>query len=166
MLDLLRAAALLAATMTMGIGAGVFQLYVFAIMPGLGRTDDRTFVGAFQQIDTAIIGPWLFFFFFGALGFTALAVALHIGADERSALPWIGGAFVLHLAVVVITLVVNVPLNDEIKAAGDPDQTADLAAVRDRFNESRWVIWNIVRAVAATIAFGCLAWALVLHGRS
>ena len=62
MLDILRAAALLAATMTIGIGAGVFQLYNFAIMPGLRRTDDRTFVGAFQQIDTAIIGPWLFLF--------------------------------------------------------------------------------------------------------
>jgi len=70
--------------MTMGIGAGVFQVYAVAIMPGLGRTDDRTFVGAFQQIDKAIVGPWLFFFFFGALGFTALAVALHFGADERT----------------------------------------------------------------------------------
>ncbi len=166
MLEILRAAALVAATMTMGIGAGVFQLYVFAIMPGLGRTDDRTFVGAFQQIDKAIVGPWLFFFFFGALGFTALAAALHFGADERSALPWIGGAIVLHLAVVVITLVVNVPLNNEIDAAGDPDQIADLAAVRRRFNEARWVAWNVFRAVASTIAFGCLAWALVLHGRS
>jgi len=166
MIDILRTAALLAATMTMGIGAGVFQLYAFAIMPGLGRTDDRTFVGAFQQIDTAIVGPWLFLFFFGALGFTALAVALHFGADERSALPWIGGAFVLHLAVLVITLVVNVPLNNEIDTAGDPDRIADLAAVRGRFNEARWVAWNVFRAIASTIAFGCLAWALVLHERS
>ena len=38
MLDVLTAAALLAATMTTGIGAGVFQLYNFAIMPGLGKT--------------------------------------------------------------------------------------------------------------------------------
>ena len=166
MLDVLRAAVLLAATMTMGIGAGVFQLYAFAIMPGLGRTDDRTFVGAFQQIDRAIVGPWLFLFFFGALVFVALAAALHLGADERSALPWIGGAFVLHLAVVVVTIGINVPLNDEIKAAGDPGQIADLAAVRERFHEATWVGWNLLRAVASTVAFGCLAWALVLYGRS
>ncbi len=166
MLELVRTAALLVATMTMGIGAGVFQLYAFAIMTGLGRTDDRTFVGAFQQIDTAIIGPWLFLFFFGALGFTGLAAALHLGADERSALPWIGGAFVLHLAVVVITIGINVPLNDEIKAAGDPDRIADFTVVRDRFHEATWVGWNLFRAVASTVAFGCLAWALVLYGRS
>ena len=166
MLELLRPTALLAATMTVGISAGVFQLYSFAIMPGLGRTADSTFVAAFQQIDRASIGPWLLVWFFGPLVFTALAAALHFGAGERTALPWIGGAFVLYLAVFVITIVVNVPLNNEIDAAGDPDQIADLAAVRKRFNEARWVAWNVFRAVASTIAFGCLAWALVLYGRS
>ncbi len=166
MLDVLTGAALLAATMTMGVVTGVFQLYAYAIMPGLGRTDDRTFVGAFQQIDKAIVGPVLLVFFFGALVFTGVAAALHLGADERSAVHWIGGAIVLHLAVVIITMRINVPLNDAIKAAGEPGQIADLAAVRERFHEARWVGWNFFRAVASTVAFGCLAWALVLHGRS
>ncbi len=166
MLVLLRPVALLAATMTMGISAGFFQLYSFAIMPGLGRTADSTFVAAFQQIDRAIIGPWLLVWFLGPLAFTALAAALHFGAGERTALPWIGGAFVLYLAVFVITIVVNVPLNDQIKAAGEPGQIADFAAVRERFHEARWVGWNHFRSVATTIAFGCLAWALVLHGHS
>jgi hypothetical protein len=39
---------------------------------------------------------------------------------------------------VVITLAVNVPLNDGIKAAGPPDRIGDLTAVRKRFNETRW----------------------------
>jgi hypothetical protein len=30
---------------------------------------------------------------------------------------------------------------------------------------ARWIAWDIVRAIASTVAFGCLAWALVLHGR-
>jgi uncharacterized membrane protein len=38
--------------------AGVFWLYDHTIMPGLGKTDDRTFVGAFQAFDRAIINPW------------------------------------------------------------------------------------------------------------
>jgi uncharacterized membrane protein len=73
---------------------------------------------------------------------------------------------VLYLAVFVITVGVHVPLNDEIKAAGDPDRIADLAVVRERFDEDRWVSWNIVRAVASTTALGCLAWALVEYGRA
>ncbi len=160
----LRAIMLMTAAMTMGIGAGVYLLYVFAIMPGLGRTDDRTFVGAFQQIDTAIVGPFLLVFFFGPFAAAAVAAGLHLGSDEQSRLPWIGAALGLQIAMAVITVRVNVPLNDGIKAEGDPRQIEDFAAVRERFNESRWVAWNIVRAVAATVAFGCLAWALVLHG--
>ncbi len=165
MMEVLRATALLGAAMTMGISAGVYLLYAFAIMPGLGRTDDRTFVGAFQRIDTAIVGPFLVIFFLGPLVSTALAAALHFGADERSALPWIGSALVLQLAITAITIGINVPLNDGIKAAGNPGEIADLSAVRERFNEARWVGWNNFRAVASTVALGCLAWALVLLER-
>jgi len=60
--------------------------------------------------------------------------------------------------------VVNVPLNDGIKAAGDPDRITDLTAVRARFDEARWVRWNLVRVVASAAAFACLAWALVQYG--
>jgi uncharacterized membrane protein len=166
MSELVRGAALIAATVTMGLMAGVFGLYAHTIMPGLGRTDDRTFVGAFQAMDKAIINPLFMATFLGALVFAGLAVVLHLGEDGRSVLPWAVAAFVLYLALFVVTLGVNVPLNDGIKAAGDPDRIADLAAVRERFNEARWVRWNIARAVACTAAFGCLTWALVLYGRT
>jgi uncharacterized membrane protein len=145
-------ASLIAAVMTMGIVAGVFQLYAYAIMPGLGRTDDRTLVGAFQQIDGAIINPYFMFSFFGALVFTALAAVLHVGADERSVLPWAVVALALYLAAFAITLAINVPLNDGIKAAGSPDRIVALRAVRERFDEVKWVRWNIIRAAASTIA--------------
>jgi uncharacterized membrane protein len=36
--------------------------------------------------------------------------------------------------------------------------------VRDDF-VTPWVAWNIVRTLATTAAFACLAWALVLRGR-
>jgi uncharacterized membrane protein len=54
----LRTVSLLGATLTMGLVAGVFVLYAHTIMPGLKRTDDRTFVTAFQSLDRAIINPW------------------------------------------------------------------------------------------------------------
>jgi uncharacterized membrane protein len=165
-MELIRPAALIAATMTTGMMAGVFGLYAYAIMPGLGDTDDRTFVGAFQAIDRAIINPWFMSLFIGALLLSGVSVALHLREDERSVLPWIVAALVLYVVVFVVTIGVNVPLNDELKAAGDPDRIADLAAVRERFDEAKWVGWNIARTVATTAAFGCLAWALVLHGRN
>ena len=165
-LKLAQSATLLAATMTMGLVAGVCGLYAHTIMRGLGTTDDRTFVGAFQAIDRAIINPLFMLSFFGALFLTGAAAVLHLKDDMRSVVPWIAAACVLYVVVVVITMAVNVPLNDGIKAAGNPDRIADLAAVRDDFHESRWIAWNIVRTLATTVAFGCLAWALVLHGQA
>jgi uncharacterized membrane protein len=159
-------ATLVVAAMAVGLMAGVFGLFAHAIMPGLGDTDDRTFVGAFQAIDDAIENPLFLPTFVGALVLTGLAALLHLRPGARPALPWIVAAFVLYLAAFVITIGVHLPLNDDIRAAGDPDRIADLAAVRERFNEDRWVAWNIVRAVTSTAALACLAWALVQHGRA
>jgi uncharacterized membrane protein len=160
MLEVLQGAALVAATISIGLMAGVFGVYAHAIMPGLRKTDDRTFVSAFRAIDRAIINPLFMVWFFGALAFAGAAAALLGG--ERSVLPWIAAALVLYLAVVVITMAVHVPLNDAIKAAGG----SDFALVRERFEEARWVAWNVVRAVLSTAALGCLAWALVQYGRT
>ena len=72
-MDVLRLVSLLLATISMGLVAGVFGLYAHTVMPGLAKTDDKTFVGAFQALDRAIVNPlFLGLGFVGALLFTAL----------------------------------------------------------------------------------------------
>ncbi|MHA6616334.1 anthrone oxygenase family protein [Pseudonocardia sp. DLS-67] len=156
---------LLAAVVTTGLTAGVFGDWAHTIMPGLATTDDRTFVGAFQGLDRAIQGPLFMLVFTGALLFTGAAAILHL-RENRSVLPWVAVAFGLYLAAFVITMTVHEPLNAIIRNAGDPTRIADPTAVRDAFHEARWVAWHLVRTIATTVAFGCLAWALVLHGRA
>lgn len=160
-MDFLRAASLLGATLTMGLVTGAFVLYAHTVMPGLKTTDDRTFVAAFGAMDRAIINPWFMLTgFLGALVLTIAAAASHFGED---ALPWIAAALVLYLIVFVITIAVNVPLNDALKAATDLD---DATATRERFDEARWVTWNLVRVVASSGAFALLAYALIVYGRT
>jgi uncharacterized membrane protein len=133
-------------------------------MPGLKATDDRTFVAAFQAMDRAIINPWFMLTaFLGALVLTLAAAVTSLGRDT---LPWVALALGLYLIAVLITIAVNVPLNDAIKAAGDPDRIRDIAAVRERFHEARWAAWNIARTVLTTGAFVSLTWALVIYGRT
>lgn len=163
-MELLQAVSLVAAALAVGLMAGVFFGYAVAVMPGLGRTDDRTFVGAFQAMDRAIMTPLFLAVFVGALLLTGLAAALHLSGDAQAVLPWVLGAFVLYLATFAITIRVNVPLNNAIKAAGDSDRI-DPAAVRAQFGEGKWVRWNIVRTVLTTAALGCLVWALAVFGR-
>jgi uncharacterized membrane protein len=123
-MNALRTVSLMAATVSTGLVAGVFALYAHTIMPGLAKTDDRTFVGAFQSIDRAIINPWFIVGgFFGALVFTIVAAIANLGEDG---LPWTAAAFVLYLVGFIITMTINVPLNDGIKAAGDPTASPTL----------------------------------------
>lgn len=163
-MDVLRIVFLLLATVSMGLVAGIFDVYRHAIMPGLAKTDDRTFVGAFQQMDIAIINPWFMVTeFLGALVLTGIAGALQIG---RAPFWWIAAAFVLYLITVVITVTVNVPLNDALRAAGAPDTLRDLAGVRARFNEARWRAFNRYRVFATIVPTLLLAWALVVQGQT
>src|SRR5215471_2122274 len=160
---LVRTATLMGVAMTMGLAIGAFVIFAHTIMPGLHKTDDRTFVAAFQQIDRAIVNPWFMTTaFLGALVFTLVAGIANRGT---SALPWIAAAFGLYLVAVVVTMAINVPLNDVIKAAGDPNHI-DVTQVRARFDEARWGAWNLLRVATSTAAFGLLAWALVLCGRA
>lgn len=153
----LRTASLLGATLTMGLITGAFALYAHTVMPGLKATDDRTFVVAFAAMDRAIINPWFMLTgFVGALVLTLAATLTNLGRD---ALPFVAVALGLYLVAVVITIAVNVPLNDAIKAA----QGTDFAAIRERFHEGRWAAFNLIRTVLSATAFLSLAWALVLH---
>jgi uncharacterized membrane protein len=163
-MNTLRAVSLFGATITMGLVTGTFALFAHTIMPGLRNTDDHTFVAAFQSIDRAIVNPWFMSTaFVGALLFTAAALLTNLG---HAALPLVAVALGLYLIAFVITVAVNVPLNDGIKAAGNPDRIHDLESVRQRFHEARWAAWNLFRVATSVGAFGCLAWALVLYGRS
>jgi uncharacterized membrane protein len=148
-------AALVAATITNGLMAGLFAAYSYAVMPGLGRAGDRTFVEAMQQTNAAILNGWFGVCFAGSAVFATAAVLLHLG---RPGLAWIVAGLVLYVGVLVITFRVNVPLNDRLAAAGNP--ASDAAAARAAF-EDVWVRWNVARAVLSTAAFGCLVGALV-----
>lgn len=160
---LLRLATLMGAVLTMGMAAGAFALYAHTVMPGLRKTGDRTFVAAFQQMDRAIINPWFMIFGFGgALVLTAAAAVANRGTQ---AFPLIAVALGLYLVCVIVTIAVSVPLNDALKAAGDPARI-DVAQARAQFGEARWAAWNSLRVATSVPAFGLLSWALVLAGRA
>jgi len=161
----LRTATLFAATLTTGLSAGLFYSWACSVMPGLARVSDRTFIETMQGINVAIVNPWFMVTFLGSAVLTGLAAALCLPSGARTALPWIVAGLVLYLAMLVITFGLNIPLNNQLDAAGPVDRIADLAAVRVRF-EATWVRWNLVRALTSTASFACLAWALVLQGRA
>jgi uncharacterized membrane protein len=155
----MRTLVLLLATITSGLMAGVFFTYTNSVLPGLAAAEDRSFVDAMQRMNVAILNGWFLLLFLGTLVLAGVALVLHLGADHRAALPWIVAGVGLYAATLVVTFVVNVPLNNALDAAGPPSSIADFAAVRAAF-ESTWVPWNLVRTITSIASFASLAWAL------
>ncbi|WP_283133201.1 DUF1772 domain-containing protein [Rhizohabitans arisaemae] len=161
-MELLRNVTLIGATVSVGLIAGLLYGFACAVMPGLRMAGDQAFVEVMRRINVAIMNGWFAVAFAGAPILTLAAGLLQISADSRPALPWIGAGFVLYGAALLITAVVNVPLNNGLEADGRAVGT-DPSTARTRF-EPRWVRWNVIRTVLCTAAFACLCWALVLYG--
>jgi uncharacterized membrane protein len=159
----LQTVVLMTATISAAGIAGLFYAFSCSVMPGLARSSDHTFVETMRNINRAILNPWFLLPFLGSIPLIALAVLLAWAGQGRPALPWLIAALVVYGVAFLITMVVNVPLNVALEAAGDPGHITDLAAVRARF-EDRWARWNTIRAIVHTAAFGLLAWALVVYG--
>lgn len=159
----LRITALVAATLATGLVAGVFYAYAMSVMPALARTEDRTLIDVMQKVNVVIVNPWFMTGFLGTVLFGIAAAVLHLGAEHRSTLVWIGIGLALNMIAFAVTVALNVPLNDQLAAAGDPAGIADPAAVRADY-ESAWVRWNVVRAVLHTLAFLVLSGALFAAG--
>ncbi|MFJ8843673.1 DUF1772 domain-containing protein [Streptomyces cyaneofuscatus] len=155
--------ALLAATLSTGLIAGLFAAFAYGVMPGLARSSDRTLIETMQTINMAILNPVFILPFIGSIPLLGLAVHLARQGHGRPALPWLTAALALYAVAFLVTLGASAPLNIQLADAGDPDRIKDLAAVRADF-ETKWVVWNIVRALLHTAAFACLIWALIVYG--
>ncbi|MGW7259653.1 anthrone oxygenase family protein [Streptomyces sp. NPDC054834] len=156
---------LMVACIAMALLAGLFFAYDLSIMPGLSRLDDAAYLTAMRNFNDEIdnSGPFAVVFL-GALVATVWAAVAEYRRARRGAALWAAAAGVLYLAVLVITVSVNLPLNGELADLGDPAKAADLSLV-DKF-KGVWSTTNIMRTVLTTAAVGCLAQALKLHGRS
>jgi uncharacterized membrane protein len=147
---------LVLATGLNGLLAGLYFAFGVAVMPGLARTDDRTFVAAMAWINVRIVNGWFLAVFLGA-PLSALAAAVLAVAGQEAAPGWAVAGAVAALAALLITGRCNVPLNNALAAAG-PEGTGggtEPAAVRAAF-EAPWVRWHLIRTVLSVAALAAL----------
>ena len=159
MLELWQGITLVAATLLTGLMAGLYFAFSIAVLPGLRRCDDATFVVAMRSVNRRILNAPFGLAFVGAPLVILVAGALHLGGEATHVIFWTLAAFLLYALTLGITFRVNVPLNDLLETGDEEAQGA-----RAHF-ERRWRRWNHARTLLNTAALGCLAWALVLHGQ-
>jgi uncharacterized membrane protein len=116
-----------------------------------------------QAINERIENPFFFLSFFGAALFLLAALAVHLPRPRlgrfwlialASAL-YVGGGFLL-------TVVVNVPLNEELARVSAGASPGELASARAAY-EGPWDFWNGVRTVFSILAFVTLVGACLLR---
>jgi uncharacterized membrane protein len=158
-----RVLSLAGATLTTGLVAGVFYAYAVSVTLGLAAQPDASYVATMQAINEKIQNPLFFLSFFGAVLFLLAALAVHLPRPRlgrfwlialASAL-YVGGGFLL-------TVVVNVPLNEELARVVGDASAGELARARAAY-ESPWNFWNGVRTMFSFLAFVVLVGACLLR---
>ncbi len=151
------------ATFAAALIAGLFYAYHWTVMPGLNATDPLAAINAMKSINVVIINPIFAFSFFGTLVFGGVAALLYLRAfgTAPALLVW-AGFLVYALGTFMVTIMFNVPLNNEI-AASTP--TAATAATIWRAFYEPWMYWNLVRTIASIASFVLFGAAMWLEAR-
>lgn len=134
-----------------GLLGGLYYGFACAVMPGLGRLDDKAYAAAMNQINEAIQNPVFMLSFLGAplVCVVALVMLRRDGLD-----PWTIAAAALNVLALITTMAINVPLNDTLAKDGN----------RAAF-EHKWLVWNDIRTLACAAALACLIRAIRVHAR-
>ncbi len=138
-----------------GLMAGTFFAFSSFIMEALGRLPPSQGISTMQSINITVINPLFMAVLFGTAVSCVFVGYVALGSDAGSGS--IFGAALYAVGVIGVTMVFNVPLNNEL-AGLDPAATSS-AAVWTRFLAT-WSLWNSVRGLSAAAA--CVAFAASL----
>jgi uncharacterized membrane protein len=142
-----------------GVTAGVFFAFSAFVMTALGRLPPGQGIAAMQSINVAVINPWFFAAFFGTAAVCAvLAIAALFRWSEPGAFLLLAGSLLYLVGTILVTIRLNVPLNDAL-AAAEPAR-AEAASLWTRYL-AEWTRWNHVRTGASLAAAAAFIGALM-----
>ena len=146
--------ALTLSTLLCSLVAGFVLAFAIVVMPGIRSLNDHDFLQAFKVIDRVIQNnqPLFILVWLGSiLGLVTVALMGIFQLDGVNRL-LIGIAVAIYLLGVQLpTFTINVPLNNQLQMQ-KLDTMTDLALREARMNfEPRWIRWNALRTVFATL---------------
>lgn len=148
-----RLACIVIAVLASGGLFGFFYTMSFSIMPGLDATPAYSALIANQMIGRATQGSSFIVLLLGSPLMMLAALSLSIAKGKRSPLPWLAGALLAWVGMMVLTLTLNVPLNQVLDGLTleptMPDaETAWLAYSPDW---QKWNWWRVGFSAASTL---------------
>jgi uncharacterized membrane protein len=145
-----------------GLLAGNFFAFSVYLMKALGRLSAERGIVAMQAITTAIKSPVFLVLFFGTAALcTVLSGAALLHWSKPGAGYLLAGGLFFLMGAFPVTMMRNVPLNNQLMGA-----TPDAKDARDFWKRYRvsWGMWNHVRTLTAVAACACFILALTQTG--
>ena len=152
------------AVLTTGLISGFFYAYACSVTLGLALLPDEQYIDAMQAINATVRNGSLPSVSSSRLvppsgarsSYSAVAVA---------PLPVSGGCRVLYIGGgIMVTFLINVPMNEELARVGEAAPTA-LSRARAEY-EGPWNFWNGVRTLFSSLAFLALIVACLSRERA
>ena len=136
----------LIASVGAGLNAGLFFIFSVCIMAALARLPVPDGITAMNAINEVIQNPLFFIVFLGtAVVALAVIVIAFLQGTPGSGLA-MAAAVVFLAGTIGVTIVVNVPMNDALAAAGP--ESAEAAALWGGYLAT-WTAWNHVRTATS-----------------
>ncbi len=152
----------LSVTSTIFAGAifGFFYAWVCSTMWGLDQADPRVAIKAMQAMNASVRNA-VFFpgFFLTPVALGLAAAAARFGGHKLSAFCFAAAGAVYLCFGFVLTLSVNVPMNEALAATTVPDDVATARQVWRDYS-GRWQFWNQARTIASGIALALASYGL------
>ena len=141
---------------------GIFFAFSSFVMKALARVPWAEGIAAMQSINVVVLNPSFLGAFMGTAVLSLVAGGLALAGWGRPSAPFfLGGALFYLVGTFLVTVLGNVPLNDQLAAVSATDPAA-----RDVWEHylSRWTMWNHVRTAAAMVAALLYILGLIQYG--
>ncbi|MEE4012531.1 anthrone oxygenase family protein [Roseibium sp. FZY0029] len=145
---------------------GFFYAWICSTMWGLDAADPRIAIAAMQAMNASVRNAVFAPAFFGTPLVLALAGVFSLMSAQRAAgVSFFVAALTYALGGMVLTFLVNVPMNQELAGIPVPEDLKEAATLWRSYSEP-WQMWNQTRAVFSGLSLLLAATGLVLLGRN
>lgn len=135
---------------------GFFYAWVCSTMWGLDAADPRTAIAAMQAMNASVRNAVFAPAFFGTAPVALItAVLLWSGGQKVPALCFAIATVIIFFGAFVLTIAVNVPMNETL-AQIDVPQDIDAARAIWADYSAPWQFWNQIRTIASGLGVLCI----------
>ncbi|UZD91396.1 DUF1772 domain-containing protein [Cognatishimia activa] len=132
---------------------GFFYAWVCSTMWGLDGTDPRVAIKAMQAMNGSVRNAVFAPAFFGTpFALWVAATLVWRQESQRSALLFAAAGCVYFFLGLVLTMRVNVPMNETLALVEVPESIEEAKAIWEAYS-SKWQVWNITRTITSGLAF-------------